>query len=124
MFQDIYPTWQAIPVGHVCRFPNCTLVKMAEQHCYDGIGDESLFCIETGTIHHFSEYFRCDSTTPEQLLSVFSPFPVKAPHTVTVRVGEDGIDVPVCPIGVTVEITETADGYRHTSRYDHTGRLD
>ena len=43
---------------------------------------------------------------------------------VTVLVGEDGISVTACPVGVTVEITETADGYRHTSRYDHIGRLD
>ncbi|CAB4162683.1 hypothetical protein UFOVP785_87 [uncultured Caudovirales phage] len=47
-----------------------------------------------------------------------------SPQPVTVLVGEDGIDVPTCPVGVTVEITETGDGYRHTSRYDHTGRLD
>lgn len=43
---------------------------------------------------------------------------------VVVVVGPDGISVPTCPVGVTVEIQESADGYRHTSRYDHTGRLD
>lgn len=45
-------------------------------------------------------------------------------QTVFVQVGEDGIDVRYCPVGVTVEIAEIGDGCRYTSRYDHTGRLD
>lgn len=64
------------------------------------------------------------STMSENLFLLWDKPRSNAPQTVSILVGADGISVPTCPVGVTVEITETADGYRHTSRYDHTGRLD
>ena len=88
------------------------IVRFALSYLLANLGD-ALECCEGSYIENMTE---------AEIQALHDSYDTE--RKVVVICGDDGIDVPSCPVGVTVQITETIDEYSHTSVYGHTGRLD
>jgi len=88
------------------------IVRYALSYLLSNLGD-ALDCCGGSDIENMTE---------AEIQALYDSYDTE--RKVVVTCGDDGIYVPSCPVGVTVQITESIDEYSHTSVYDHTGRLD